>query len=56
MITHNNNITLDLSCESPRATVVAKQDDKQSRTVTASFTDGDEKYLATQYLAIRYTE
>lgn len=40
MITHNNNITLDLSCESPRATVVAKQDDKQSRTVTASFTDG----------------
>lgn len=40
MITHNNNIILDLSCLTPTQTVATKQDDKQSRTITASFTDG----------------
>lgn len=53
MITHNNNITLDLSCESPRATVVAKQDDKQSRTITASFTDGGEEYYYDGIFALK---
>ncbi|MBS7398222.1 MAG: BppU family phage baseplate upper protein [Ruminiclostridium sp.] len=42
MITHNNNIILDLSCLSPAPTIAVKQDDKQSRTITASFTDGGE--------------
>ena len=42
MITHNNNIILDLSCLTPTQTVTTKQDDKQSRTITASFTDGGE--------------
>lgn len=40
MITHNNNITLDLSCLTPTQTVTAKQDDSGTRYVTATFTDG----------------
>ena len=30
MITHNNNIILDLSCLSPAPTIAVKQDDKRS--------------------------
>ncbi|MBR1749960.1 MAG: BppU family phage baseplate upper protein [Ruminococcus sp.] len=37
MITHNTAITLDINTEGLRAEVWAKQDDVQTRTVTASF-------------------
>lgn len=39
MITHTTDITLDLSCESPRETVYAKQDDNGTRRIKAAFTD-----------------
>lgn len=37
MITHTSTVTLDISCTQPRAEVIAKQDDNNTRYVTASF-------------------
>ena len=53
MITHNNNIILDLSCLSPAPTIAVKQDDKQSRTVTANFTDGGKEYYYDGIFALK---